>query len=109
MQRSLLCIAVAPLLAACATTDAYGNRDVGARTGIGIALGGALGALAGHAAGLDPVAGAAAGMVVGGAAGYALPGGEVDKDRQYYRDTQGYCYYVDAAGMSHYGNPPVRC
>ena len=109
MYRSLLCVATVPLLAACATTDSYGNRDVGARTGIGIAVGGALGALAGHAIGLDPVAGVAAGMVVGGATGYAIGGGQVDKDRPYYRDTQGYCYYVDAAGVPHYDDPPVRC
>ena len=107
MKRIILSLAAVPLFSACAT-DSYGNSDVGTRTGIGVAVGGALGALAGSAVGLDPVQGAAAGMVVGGAAGYAIKG-PIFEGRQYYRDTQGYCYFVDAAGVSHYDDPPVRC
>lgn len=107
MNRALLCFVAAPLLAGCAT-DPYGHSDVGTRTGIGAAVGGAVGALAGQAVGLDPVAGAAAGMVVGGAAGYAAKG-TAHRNKKYYRDTRGYCYYVDAAGVSHYDDPPVKC
>jgi hypothetical protein len=40
--------------------------------------------------------------VLGGIVG-AVVGG-----RQYYRDTQGYCYYVDRYGQPHY-NYSVRC
>ena len=107
MKRIVLCLAATPLLAACAT-DPYGSSSVNNRTMGGVLVGGALGALAGHAVGLDPVSGAAAGMVVGGAAGYAIKG-PIIRDRQYYRDTHGYCYYVDQAGISHYDDPPVRC
>lgn len=107
MKRFVLCLAATPLLAACAT-DPYGGHSVDRRTMGGVLVGGALGALAGSSIGLDPVSGAAAGMVVGGAAGYAIKG-PVVRNRQYYRDTKGYCYYVDQAGNSHYDEPPVRC
>lgn len=107
MTRIILCLMVAPLLGSCAT-DPYGGSSVEGRTMGGVLVGGALGALAGHAVGLDPVSGAAAGMVVGGAAGYAIKG-PVTRGRQYYKDSQGYCYYIDTAGVSHYDDPPVRC
>ena len=44
--------------------------------------------------GVNPVTGAGVGAVLGGVAGAVIKG------RQYYRDTRGYCYYVDQ-----YGNP----
>ena len=106
MKRILLPLVAVPLLSACAT-DPYGN-NVSRRTMGGVLVGGALGALAGHSVGLDPISGAAAGMVVGGAAGYAIKG-PVLRNRQYYKDTNGYCYFVDQAGISHYDDPPVRC
>ena len=106
MKRIVLCLGAVPLLGACAT-DPYGN-NVGQRTMGGILAGGALGALTGSSIGLDPVSGAAAGMVVGGAAGYAIKGPLV-RNRQYYKDTQGYCYFVDQSGAAHYDDPPVRC
>jgi uncharacterized protein YcfJ len=106
VKRIVLSLAAVPLLGACAT-DPYGN-NVGNRTMGGMLVGGALGALAGSSIGLDPVSGAAAGMVAGGAAGYAIKG-PVFRSRQYYKDTSGYCYYVDEAGVSQYDNPPVRC
>lgn len=107
MRAIILSMLVAPLLGACAT-DPYGNSDLGARTGVGMVVGGALGALAGNAVGLDPVSGAAVGMIAGGAAGYAIKG-PVVRGRQYYKDSQGYCYYVDSTGVSHYDDPPIRC
>jgi uncharacterized protein YcfJ len=96
----------ASLLAGCAT-DPYGRSSVESRTTLGVLVGGALGALTGRAAGLDPVSGAAAGMVVGGAAGYLIKGPVVN-GRQYYKDSRGYCYYVDAQGHSTY-DPSVAC
>jgi len=109
VKRMLVCLLAAPLLSACAT-DPYGN-NVDSRTVGGVLVGGVLGALGGHAVGLNAASGAAAGMVVGGAAGYATRGvgGHQAHQRQYYRDTQGYCYYVDSAGVAHYDQPPIRC
>ena len=107
MKSMTLALLVAPLLGACAT-DPYGRSSIEGRTTAGVLVGGALGALAGHAAGLDPVSGAAAGMVAGGVAGYAIKGSPVDR-RRYFKDSAGYCYYVDTAGVSHYDDPPVRC
>ena len=65
------------------------------------------------------VGGAAAGAVAGGVAGAVIPGvsttegaiagavlggvlGAVINNRQYYRDTRGYCYYVDQYGRPIY-------
>jgi uncharacterized protein YcfJ len=89
-----------PLLSACAT-DPYGNHDVGTRTMGGALVGAAVGALAGGAMGSSPVTGAAAGMVAGGAIGAATSAVHTHH-RQYYRDTRGYCYYIDASGQPVY-------
>jgi hypothetical protein len=94
------------LLSACAT-DPYGRNNVEGRTTAGVLVGGALGALAGRAIGLDPVSGAAVGMVAGGAAGYLIKGPVVG-GRQYYKDSRGFCYYVDPSGNPQY-DPSVRC
>ena len=40
--------------------------------------------------------GAIAGAILGGVLGATVNG------RQYYRDTRGYCYYVDQYGQPHY-------
>jgi hypothetical protein len=72
-----------------------------------VLIGGALGAIAGRAAGVDPVTGAAAGMALGGAAGVLIKG-PVIGGRQYYRDSRGYCYYINAAGQPTY-DASVRC
>lgn len=106
MKRIILCLAITPLLGACAT-DSYGNSDRGTRTSVGMVLGAGIGALASHAIGLDPVSGAAVGMVAGGAAGYLVKGPVVD-GRQYYKDSRGFCYYVDANGQPTY-DPSVAC
>ena len=71
------------------------------------AAGAAVGALGGAAVGavvpgVSPVEGAVAGAILGGVLGASING------RQYYRDTRGYCYYVDQYGQPHY-NYNVRC
>jgi uncharacterized protein YcfJ len=95
------------MLSACATGP-YGNPpNAGTRTIVGAGTGAAVGALAGAALGGGALSGAAAGALVGGAAGALIPG-NVIHGRQYYRDTRGYCYYVDRNGKAHYDGS-VRC
>jgi uncharacterized protein YcfJ len=84
-------------LTACATNPFSKRASLESRTTAGVLAGAAVGAAAGTAIGANAVAGAAAGMVAGGAVG-ALVKGPLIKDRQYYRDTRGYCYYVDPRG-----------
>src|SRR5688500_1791056 len=87
-------------LAGCATT-AQSHRTGTAVAGAGI--GGAAGAIAGSVLpGIGTAAGAVAGATLGGIVGNVIGG------RQYYRDTQGYCYYVDQNGRPVY-NRNVRC
>lgn len=88
-------------LGGCATSPAY-DHEV-ASTATGAAIGAGAGALAGSILpGIGTATGAVAGAVLGGVAG-AIIGGH-----QYYRDTQGYCYFVDQNGQPHY-NYNVRC
>jgi hypothetical protein len=54
------------------------------------------------AAGAAVVTGAVVGAVLGGVAGAVIKG------KQYYRDTRGYCYYVDSNGNPRY-DYNVRC
>ena len=110
MRRQLLfSLSALSLLTAC-TTDPYtGRRDLGSHMTAGILLGAAAGALGGRAAGISPVEGAAAGMVAGGALGYATTSrGPGAPKRHYYKDTRGYCYYLDQAGQPKY-DYKVRC
>jgi hypothetical protein len=74
-----------------------GNAAAGAAVG---ALGGA--AVGAIVPGVSPVEGAVAGAILGGVIGATVNG------RQYYRDTRGYCYYVDQYGKPHY-DYNVRC
>jgi len=106
MKRLVLAsvIASSVALSGCAT-DPYGqNYDPQARRAVtGAAIGGASGAVVGAVVpGVNPVTGAVVGAVLGGVIGAVVKG------KQYYRDTRGYCYYVDQ-----YGNPiydyNVRC
>jgi hypothetical protein len=46
--------------------------------------------------------GAIAGAILGGVLGAVVNG------HQYYRDTRGYCYYVDQYGQPHYSYD-IRC
>jgi len=75
----------------------YGqNRDpnIGRAAG-GAAAGAVGGAILGKVIpGVSTTQGAIAGAVLGGVLGAVV------NNRQYYRDTRGYCYYVDQ-----YGNP----
>lgn len=85
-------------VAGCATNPSgydpyYGNNYN--RTGMGNT---ATGAVAGAAIGAGvgavvPGVSTIEGAIAGGIAGAVL--GSVIKGRQYYRDTRGYCYYVD--------------
>lgn len=69
----------------------------------GAAIGAAGGAIAGAVLpGVSAGTGALAGAVLGGVLGATING------RQYYRDTRGYCYYVDQYGQPHY-DYNVRC
>jgi len=102
MKRLVLASAIASSIAVtgCAT-DPYGYNggyqydSQGRRVATGAAIGGVGGAVAGAVLpGVNPVTGAVVGAILGGVAGAVIKG------RQYYRDTRGYCYYVDQ-----YGNP----
>lgn len=106
MKRLVLASAIASsvALSGCAT-DPYGynNNPQATRAVTGAAIGGASGAVVGAVVpGVNPVTGAVVGAVLGGVIGAVIKG------KQYYRDTRGYCYYVDQ-----YGNPiydyNVRC
>lgn len=96
-------------LGACATTgynDPYYN-DGRSSTAGRAATGAAVGAVAGGVLGaVVPGVSTVGGAVAGGVAGAVL--GAVINNRQYYRDTRGYCYYVDGNGRPIYDNS-VRC
>ncbi|HUG46476.1 MAG TPA: hypothetical protein VMK31_08230 [Sphingomicrobium sp.] len=83
----------------------YGQQqnDQARRAATGAAIGGAAGAIGGAIIpGVSTVEGAIAGAILGGVAGAVI------NNRQYYRDTRGYCYYVDQYGRPHY-DYNVRC
>ena len=112
MRKSYLTAALAASIAVtgCATTPRYGYGDPyyndpyynqrntqGQRAATGAAIGAVGGAVAGAILpGVRPVTGA----IVGGIAGAVL--GATIRGRQYYRDTRGYCYYVDQYGRPIY-------
>jgi uncharacterized protein YcfJ len=80
----------------------YQNQNAN-RAVTGAAVGGAAGAVAGAVIpGVSTVEGAVAGAVLGGVLG------AFTKGRQYYRDTRGYCYYVDQYGRPIY-DYTTRC
>jgi len=81
----------------------YGNNSQLGNAATGAAVGAAGGAIAGAVIpGVSTGEGAIAGAILGGVLGATVNG------RQYYRDTRGYCYYVDQYGQPHY-NYNVRC
>lgn len=103
MKRLLVSAAVASSLAlgGCATTPATDHEVAGTATGAVIGAG--AGAIAGSVLpGIGTATGAVAGAVLGGVAGAIISG------HQYYRDTRGYCYFVDQNGQPHY-DYNVRC
>jgi hypothetical protein len=74
----------------------YNNGQAGRVVG-GAAAGAVGGAIAGAIIpGVSTGQGAIAGAILGGVLGATIHG------RQYYRDTRGYCYYVDQYGQPHY-------
>ena len=76
--------------------DPYANQQT-RRAATGAAAGAAAGAILGAVVpGVSTVEGAVAGAVLGGVAASVIRG------RQYYRDTRGYCYYVDQYGRPIY-------
>lgn len=78
------------------------NQQAG-RTAAGVAAGAIGGAAAGAIIpGVSTTTGAIAGAVLGGVLGSVIKG------RQYYRATNGYCYYVDQNGQARY-DYNVRC
>jgi hypothetical protein len=103
MKRLALTAALAGSIAVtgCATNPYYDHQVAGAATGA--AIGAAGGAVAGAVLpGVSAGTGAVAGAVLGGVLG------AVKNGHQYYRDTRGYCYYVDQYGQPHY-DYNVRC
>jgi hypothetical protein len=80
------------------TYDSQGRRIATGAVG-GAVAGGIAGAVI---PGVSVGEGALAGAVLGGVLGAMING------RQYYRDTRGYCYYVDQYGQPHYSYD-VRC
>jgi len=82
--------------------NGYGQPSAG-NVATGAAIGAATGAVAGAVLpGVKPGTGAIAGAILGGVLGATVNG------RQYYRDTRGYCYYVDQYGQPHYSYD-TRC
>ena len=94
-------------LSACATNSYGEGPNAGTRAIYGAGAGAAIGALAGAAIGGDAVSGAAIGAVAGGTIGAAISPSVVN-GRQYYRDTRGYCYYIDRDGQPQYDGT-VKC
>jgi hypothetical protein len=108
MKHPLLtALPLAMSLCACAHHPYGGGPDAGQRAIYGAGAGAAVGAIAGAALGGDALGGAAVGALAGGAIG-ALVRGPIIKGRQYYKDTRGYCYYIDRDGKAHYDGS-VRC
>jgi uncharacterized protein YcfJ len=91
-------------LSACTTyNDPYRTNSQASRAATGAAVGALGGAAVGAIVpGVSPVEGA----IAGGIAGAVL--GAVINNKQYYRDTRGYCYYVDQYGRPVY-DYNVRC
>lgn len=99
-------LAASVAVTGCATSNPYGYNDPynsgyqnpnTQRAAQGAIGGAAAGAVLGAVVpGVSTVEGAVAGAVLGGVLGAVIKG------RQYYRDTRGYCYYVDQYGRPIY-------
>ena len=105
MKRLILIAAVASILplSACATdpygynNDPYRQNSQGGRVATGAVVGAVVGGVAGA---VIPGVSTVEGAIAGGIAGAVI--GAVVKGKQYYRDTRGYCYYVDQYGRPVY-------
>ncbi len=97
-------LAASVAVTGCATSNPYGyndpynnNNPQAGRAATGAAAGAVAGGVLGAVVpGVSTVEGAIAGAVLGGVLGAVVRG------RQYYRDTRGYCYYVDQYGRPIY-------
>lgn len=108
MKKIILTTVAASILplAGCATyNDPYyqGRNSQATRAATGAAVGAGVGAVAGA---VIPGVSTVEGAIAGGIAGAVL--GAVINNRQYYRDTNNYCYYVDQYGRPVY-DYNVRC
>jgi uncharacterized protein YcfJ len=90
-------------LASAAVISMTGCVSTGSQTGDGALIGAGAGALIGQAIGRDTGA-TLAGAALGGLAGAAIGHNEEKKNRQYYRDSRGYTYYIGSDGKRHYQN-----
>jgi outer membrane lipoprotein SlyB len=98
--------------------DRYGNRydRDGNRVAEGAATGAAVGAVGGAAIGaaipgVSPIEGAVAGAVAGGLIGAATADDDrrtYGREMRWYRDSRGYCFYVNDRGDRIY-DYNVRC
>jgi len=98
-QSLLTVLPLAITLCSCASLGSGPNAAK--RTVVGASAGAAIGAAAG---GFE---GGAMGAGAGGAIWDLMPG-SIIHGRQYYRDSRGYCYYVDRKGKPHYARQ-VHC
>jgi uncharacterized protein YcfJ len=105
MKKLVLIGAISAMsLTACQTyNDPYARSSQGTRAATGAAVGAGVGAVAGA---VIPGVSTVEGAIAGGIAGAVL--GAVINNRQYYRDTNNYCYYVDQYGRPVY-DYNVRC
>ena len=94
---TLTALPFAIALCSCTTT----GPNAVTRTMVGAGAGAAVGAAAGG------VNGAALGAVAGGTLGALVPASTFE-GRQYYKDSRGYCYYIDRKGKPHYTHK-VNC
>ncbi len=92
MKPSLLTyLPLAMTLTSCASLGSGANPAK--RTVAGASAGAAIGATTAG------ISGAAVGAMAGGALG-ALAPGTIINGRQYYKDSRGYCYYIDRKGKA---------
>lgn len=83
------------------------HQNAGQRTLAGAAIGAGVGAITGVALGGSALTGGVTGAAIGGLAGAAIKLPH-SSDHKYYRDSRGYCYYIDASGQSVYDRE-ARC
>ena len=93
MNKALIAIAGAGLLASACASDGYGTNETVRQGAIGAGIGAVAGAIIGNNVGSGNAGqGAAIGAVVGGAAG-AIRGSQQDRNNQRYDNARGvYCY-----------------
>ncbi|MFT4912581.1 MAG: phage tail tape-measure protein [Brevundimonas sp.] len=103
MNKALIAIAAAGLMATACASDPYGNNETLRQGTIGAGIGAVAGAIIGNNVGDGNAGrGAAIGAVVGGAAG-AIRGSQQDRNNQQrYQDAQGRYYYC-------YDNRQTEC